>query len=162
MDTNLIHVGIEDMKAASGNTILRTTLGSCIAICLYDPKNQRGGLAHIMLPSLEDTRNVKGSPTKYADSAIPLLLYEILNNGGDKNSIYAKIAGGAQMFALPGSTVMSAIGRNNTAKVKDVLREMNINIIAEDTGGNHSRTIYFYLETGDVTIKVSGQPDKTI
>ncbi|MCL2026687.1 MAG: chemotaxis protein CheD [Leptospirales bacterium] len=158
----LIDVGIEDMKTASGETVLRTTLGSCIAICLYDPEEKSGGMAHVMLPSFEGAKNTKGSPLRYADSAIPLLLYDILSKGCKKERVYAKIAGGARMFQLPDDSVTSAIGRNNLAKVKDVLQDMEIDIKGESTGGNFSRTILFYLETGAITVKATGTPDVII
>jgi chemotaxis protein CheD len=158
----IINVGIEDIQVASGKAILRTTLGSCIAICLYDAKTKSGGMAHIMLPSLEDTKNVNGSPKKYADTAIPLLLYDIINNGGKKDGIFAKIAGGAQMFNLPNTSAMGAIGLNNILKVREVLREMKIKILTEDTGGDYSRTIFFDLNTGLVTVKVNGRGDTVI
>ena len=161
-EPELINVGIEDMKIASGKTVLRTTLGSCIAICLYDPEEKSGGMAHIMLPSLENTKNTNGSPIKYADSAIPLLLYDVLNNGCKKERIYAKIAGGAQMFNLPDGSVMATIGTNNIAKVKDVLQNMGIDIVGESTGGDFSRTIFFDLETGEVTVKTTKIPDVII
>ena len=160
--SELINVGIEDMKTASGKTVLRTTLGSCIAICLYDPKAKSGGMAHVMLPSFEGAKNTKGSPVRYADSAIPLLLYDILSKGCKKERVYAKIAGGAQMFHLPDDSVTSAIGKNNIAKVKDILQDMNIDIRGENTGGDFSRTIFFNLETGAVTIKTAGIPDVII
>ena len=158
----LINVGIGEMRTASDKTVLRTTLGSCIAICLYDPRIKSGGMAHIMLPSLEDTKNLEASPTKYADSAIPLLLYEIISNGCKKERVYAKIAGGAQMFHLPDGSSMSTIGKNNIIKVKDVLHNMKIDLRGENTGGDFSRTIFFSLETGEIIIKASGNHAATI
>jgi chemotaxis protein CheD len=162
METSeIIDVGVEDIKIASGNAVLRTTLGSCIAICLYDPAVKSGGMAHILLPSFEETRNIHGSPERYADAAIPLLLYNMLSNGCKKERIYAKIVGGAEMFNTPERSAMHSIGKNNIAKVKDVLKNMDIDIKGENIGGDYSRTIFFELDTGTITIKAVKGSDVT-
>jgi chemotaxis protein CheD len=150
------------MKTASGKSVLWATLGSCIAICLYDPITKLGGMVHIIMPSFEDAKNVNSPPTRYADSAIPLLLYNMLSFGCKKEEIYAKIAGGAQMFQRSSESAMSAIGKNNIARVKDVLKDMNIDIKGENTGGDSSMTIYFDLATGELTIKTIEAPDMII
>lgn len=154
----LVHVDIADMKVASHNNILRTILGSCVGVCLYDNITKIGGMAHIMLPS----ENSIGPPGRYADKAIPILVQEMVSLGAQQERIVAKIAGGAKMFMLPKGSKMSAIGENNIKKVKEVLSSMNIALISEDVGGGYSRTINFFLDTGDVKIRSFGLPDKTI
>jgi chemotaxis protein CheD len=158
--SEIIYLGVEEMKGASGKAVITTTLGSCIAICLYDPITKTGGMSHIMLPSFEETVNSNAAPERYADSAIPLLLYWMLNNGCKKERIHAKIAGGAEMFKpLSDKSVIPAIGKNNIAKVKDILKNMKIEIKGEDTGGSRSRTIYFDLKTGLVKVTAPEVPD---
>ena len=58
MEFNLINVGIADYAISSSPDILRTILGSCVGICLYDPELKIGGMCHIMLPSMKDTLEV--------------------------------------------------------------------------------------------------------
>ena len=158
-DFKLIHVEIADMKIAQGQNILRTILGSCVGICLYDAVTKIGGMAHIMLPSGQNTDFLKA---KYADTAIPFLLQNMISSGAKKERIVAKIAGGAKMFALPAASKIAAIGDNNVKSVKDILSSMNIRLISEDTGGENSRTISFFLEDGRVKIKRIGTPEKII
>ena len=68
MDNKLV-VGIADMKMARQNGMLITyALGSCIGICLYDPKIQLAALVHIMLPLNMETG--RKTPLKYADTGI--------------------------------------------------------------------------------------------
>jgi chemotaxis protein CheD len=150
---NLIHVGIADMKISGEQNILRTILGSCIGICLYDRQAKIGGLAHIMLP----TMNMPGAPAaKYADTALPLLIKNMAHEGADIKRLKAKIAGGAKMFNLPGNSMIASIGINNANKVEEILFEMGIELLSKDIGGNASRTISFYLTNGDVRIKING------
>ncbi len=159
MEFNLVNVGIADLKIASDKDILRTILGSCIGICLYDSASRIGGLSHIMLPVM---RTENSSKKKYADTAIPMLAEEMKRAGADLRRVTAKIVGGSTMFNLSERSVMTEIGKNNIVKVKEVLKGMEIEIIAEDTGGDYGRTIDFYLENGSVKIKSLGKQERII
>ncbi len=159
MDFNLINVGIAEYIVASAPDILRTILGSCVGICLYDPEMKIGGLSHIMLPTKKENSK---SAKKYADSAIPMMLDDMVRNGADRTRVTAKIIGGACMFNVSENSVMSEIGTNNILKAREVLQRLGIPLIVEDTGGNFGRTINFYLESGEVKIKSMGRNDKSL
>lgn len=150
MNFELITVGIADMRIAKSPDILRTILGSCIGICLYDNVNHIGGLAHIMLPNSEG-RDEKSA--KYADSAIPVLIKNMLSNGAHRRDLTAKLIGGATMFNISKDSMIGNIGGNNIIKVREILKEFNIPVIAEELGGDSGRTIDFYTENGTVKIK---------
>ena len=45
------------------------------------------------------------------------------------------------MFAFNPENDLLSIGDRNVRAVKDILKNYNIKIIAEDTGGNYGRTI---------------------
>jgi hypothetical protein len=49
MSFQLINIGIADLKVTTTPNVLRTILGSCVGICLYDPGTKVIGLSHIML-----------------------------------------------------------------------------------------------------------------
>ncbi len=159
MSFQFINVGIADLGVAKTPDILRTVLGSCVGICLHDPKAKIAGLSHIMLPKLSDKNS---NEKKYADTAIPLLIEEMKNRGADAVRLVAKIVGGATMFKISGNSMMSEIGRNNISKVKEVLGALGIEIIAEDTGGNYGRTIDFYSESGVLKIRSLGREEKVL
>jgi len=82
--------------------------------------------------------------------------------GADVSRIQAKIVGGARMFNVSENSMMGEIGNNNVSKVKEVLGELAIGIISEDTGGNYGRTIDFYLDSGMVKIRSMGREEKII
>ncbi|HOP63573.1 MAG TPA: chemotaxis protein CheD [Spirochaetota bacterium] len=159
MAFELLNVGIADYGVSGSPNILRTILGSCVGICLYDPVSRIGGLSHIMLPtSKKEITNIK----KYADTAIPSMLHDMLRTGAERTRVIAKITGGATMFKHTENSLMGDIGRNNINSVKSILTEMGIKIIAEDVGGDYGRTIDFYLETGEIKIKTIGKENKII
>lgn len=129
-------------------------LGSCVGVALYDADSKVGGLVHVMLPSSLQGRT-KDNPAKYADTAIPLLIEEIINSGGRKRLLVAKIVGGARMFSLGGKSHLD-IGARNVEAVNEVLNKQKIKIVASDTGGNYGRTMQFYVSDGRVLVKTIG------
>jgi len=158
-----IKVGIAEWQAARAPDRLVTLgLGSCVGIALYDHGSRTGGLAHIMLPDSSQFQD-RQKRAKFADLAIPDMLDKVLQFGGRRNRLKAKIAGGAQMFTS-GDRHLSFlnIGQRNTAMVQQVLQELGIPIVAADTGGNFGRTMIFDLVNGDVHIRTIGRPLKTI
>jgi len=154
MELKLINVAVSDFKVGDKNDLLRTVgLGSCVAVCLYDKQNLIGGLGHILLP---DNTNDTSTPAKYANTAIPLLIKTMIEHGANPKNLTAKLAGGAQMFAFANTN----IGKSNAKKVKEVLNDLNIDIIAEELGGNFGRAIDFFVHDGSVIIKSVGQQDR--
>lgn len=152
-----ITVGISDLNVVKSPDILVTyALGSCVGICLYDPVLQLAGLSHIMLPSSGlAVGGAKGAANemKFADTATVLLLNKMVGMGAKPVRMKAKIAGGAQMFSAISNSAIANIGQRNVAAVKEALVKLRIPIIAEDTGKNYGRTLYFDAETGIMRIK---------
>ena len=151
---NLIVVGISDYKLAKNPGVLVTyALGSCVGICIYDRKLKIGGLSHIMLP--DSTMFTRGeiNRMKFADTAICDMISILVNKGADKKSLSAKIAGGAQMFKVQEDSQLGNIGERNIKSVKNALSELRIPLLAEDTGLNYGRTVYFDIETGIMKVQ---------
>lgn len=137
-------------------------LGSCIGIAIRDPISKIGGLAHIMLPDSTAIRSAGQNIAKFADTGIEELVRQMEIMGARRSRMTAKIAGGATMFSFQGKSDMVQVGsRNAEASVKK-LRELNIPILAQDTGANYGRTVIFYPETGDYVIRAVGKPEHTI
>ena len=159
MDFDLINIGIADLAVSKSPNILRTILGSCVGICIYDPAVKVGGLAHIMLPTCKKSSN---NLKKYADSAIPLLINEMIKLGCDQTRMIVKLAGGANMFKHSDNFLVGEIGQNNINRVREVFSDLKISIVSEDVGGDYGRTIDFYLDTGALKIKAMGKETKNI
>ncbi|MBO4890630.1 MAG: chemotaxis protein CheD [Lachnospiraceae bacterium] len=159
---NMIKVGMADLKLCKAPDAVTTLgLGSCVGIAIRDPITKIGGLAHIMLPDSTQFSGTVNIP-KYADTGAKELVRLIVEAGGNRQRLVAKIAGGAAMFSFQGKTDVAAVGQRNVEAVKKVLAELKIKILAEDTGLNFGRTVEFYPETGDYIIKAVGKGVKTI
>lgn len=152
-NTSLMNVGVAQVKISSSPTVLRTILGSCVGICIYDRIRKVGGLAHVLLPNDTTNGTVK---EKYADTAIPLLVQLLLKEGAKKEFLSAKIAGGASMFKFDSNVALGQIGDRNVEVVKKVLAGLGIPLMDEDTGGNTGRVIDFFLDDGHLKVKSAG------
>ncbi|WP_225999344.1 chemotaxis protein CheD [Paenibacillus sp. BJ-4] len=153
-DKSIIKVGMADLNVTSNPNSIRTTgLGSCVGLTLYDPHLKLAGMAHVMLPSSDIAREGQLNIAKYADTALPELFERMLKLGAERRRLIAKMAGGAQMFAFAGSGDTMRIGPRNVESCKEMLVNLGIPLIAEDTGGNYGRTIELDCETGVLNIR---------
>lgn len=151
------NIGISDMNIATYPDVLATyALGSCVGICLYDKEIKLAGLIHIMLPWSRESASPVENPLRYADTGITELVKKMCESGSSPSALTAKIAGGAQMFKS--SSAIFNIGDRNVNAVKTVLSEYKIPIIAEQTGSNFGRTVFFYSENGDMEIRSAVKP----
>ncbi|MEN6413167.1 MAG: chemotaxis protein CheD [Veillonellales bacterium] len=158
----LIKVGMADYKVGRApDSLISYGLGSCVGIALYDSMTKIGGLSHIMLPDSKQARSAE-NPAKFADTALPLMLDEMMKLGASKSRITAKIAGGAQMFTFANATDIMRVGERNAEAVRAVLRKLDIRIIADDTGGNYGRTVELKLDAGKYRIKTINQGEKEL
>jgi chemotaxis protein CheD len=159
---NTIKVGMADLQSARHPCSITTLgLGSCVGIALYDRGRKITGLAHIMLPSSQQARN-NMNIAKFADTAVVKLVEDMVKLGAVKTQIVAKLAGGAQMFSFSEASEVMRIGARNIAASKEILEELRIPILAEDTGGNYGRTIEINSDDGMLTIKTIGHGIKEI
>lgn len=157
-----ICVNIAEIAVSKTPAILETrSLGSCVGIVLYDMVSKISGLAHIMLPDSKKV-GLGGKSGKYADIAIDCMLNKMIEMGANKKNIIAKMAGGACMFSGTNLSDFMNIGQRNVAAIKNILRELDIKLIAEDCGASYGRTIEFHTETGRLTINSSMAPKKEI
>ncbi|MHB8126794.1 MAG: chemotaxis protein CheD [Desulfitobacteriaceae bacterium] len=159
--STVITVGMADLKTAKNPDLLMTAgLGSCIGICINDPVFKVGGMAHIMLPSANGSK--VGNLAKYADTAVELLLQEIIRLGANRLRLRAKMAGGAQMFSFPGKPTVLKIGDRNAQAVEMELKKLGIPILAIDVGGSFGRTIHFDVGTGELRVRTINHGEKVI
>ena len=154
-------IGISDMNVVKGgDSIITYALGSCVGVALYDKTRGIAGLAHVLMPSSKDVRDGNINTMKYVDTAVPELLKRMERAGSLSHSLIAKIAGGAQMFAMSGSQFN--IGERNVAMAKEALQKLRIPIVAQDVGSNYGRTVEIFSDTGIYRIKAIAKGVKDI
>lgn len=149
LPTHAIIVG--EVKASDEPLRVTTLLGSCVAVCLYDPKTCIGGMNHFMLPC-NHTADVQCAT--YGVHAMELLINEIMKLGGDRRRLTAKIFGGGDVLGNrvtdnPGMT----IGEQNIQFALGFLEKDRIPVIAKDLGGLMGRQIQFLTHTGQAFVR---------
>lgn len=156
-----VNVGISDMKIVSvPEGLITYALGSCVGICIIDKAAKVAGMAHIMLPY--NNNGDKNNTFKYADTGIAEMIKQMEHLGALRTRMIAKIAGGAKMFDIKGSSTIGNIGERNVAATKETLQKLKVKLFAEDVGENYGRTIIFDSATGSLTIKSFGRSLKVI
>ena len=159
---NVITVGIAELKVSGDPADVLTArgLGSCVAVCAYDPVARIGGVLHGVLP--ERSSSLGGSPTKYLDTGIPCLLTQMLANGASYRRLVIRIAGGAQMLIAPGFKNTLNIGRRNAQVARTVIQREGLRCVGEETGGTRGRTVKLYVECGTMTLRSVGRGELEI
>jgi chemotaxis protein CheD len=126
--------------------VIMTVLGSCIAACLWDGRARIGGMNHFMLPD----GDIGDGSGRYGSYAMELLINEMLKLGARRETMQAKVFGGAQVMA--GFTTMN-VGERNTQFVQDYLSTERIPIVSEDVLDIHPRKVCFFPVTGKALVK---------
>ena len=156
-------VKVADYAVRRGPQVIATIgLGSCVAIALYDRETRIGGLAHILLPTPSMSRETS-NPAKFPETIIPVMLEEMRALGAKQTGrISAKIVGGASMFGQLVSGSGINIGERNVSATREVLVQAGIPLIAEDTGLDYGRSVYFYLHDGRVEVRSLKRGDRVL
>jgi chemotaxis protein CheD len=138
-------------------------LGSCIGLVIFDQISKTAGMVHIMLPDSREAKNIP-KPGKFADTAVPLLLEDLVKLGVNKSQLRAKMAGGAQMFSIPGKADSSifGVGNRNIEATTKMLVSAGIRLVASDTGGSKGRSVEFNTETLKFMVKTLGSGTKEL
>lgn len=126
--------------------LIMTTLGSCIAACLWDRERRIGGLNHFMLPdgggAMESGR--------YGSYAMELLINEMLKRGANRLTLEAKVFGGGAVVS--GMNTLN-VGERNTAFVMDYLKTERIPVVSKDVLDVYPRKVCFFPASGKAMVK---------
>jgi chemotaxis protein CheD len=159
---NKIIVRIADLNCGRDPCVLTTLgLGSCVGVAFYDAVKKVAGLLHAMLPDSTKASD-KTNRAKFVDTGIEELLEKMIALGAKKENLRAKVAGGAQMFAIKAGNDILKIGEKNVEKTLSELRRLGIPLTAKDVGGNYGRTIELESDTGMLLVKTIGHGESII
>ena len=152
MGENVIEVRMGDMQLGNAPSRLVTrALGSCLGITLYNSLKKFGAMAHPMLPDIEKAR-VQSNPHRYVNSVIKKMVEDLEKAGALRNSLIAKVFGGAHMFSFITTDSILNVGEKNIAMARAVFAELGIKVAVEEVGGTFGRTVELNLENGSVLV----------
>ncbi|RZL11268.1 MAG: chemoreceptor glutamine deamidase CheD [Rubrivivax sp.] len=131
----------------SEDLLIMTTLGSCIAVCLWDRVAKVGGMNHFMLPDNGGSGNDSG---RYGSFAMELLVNEMMKMGGNRMNFEAKVFGGGAV--LSGMNSLN-VGERNTTFVMDYLKTERIPVVSKDVMDVYPRKVCFFPHSGKAMVK---------
>ncbi|WP_394223347.1 chemoreceptor glutamine deamidase CheD [Alteromonas gracilis] len=134
----------------SANKMLVTVLGSCIAVCLYDPLLNVGGMNHFMLPTSSNTSEAHENAARYGVYAMELLVNDLIKMGASKKRMKAKVFGGGKVVP---TFVQQDVGQINANFIEKYLMAEGITVLASDLRQDYARKIYFFPHDGSVLMK---------
>ena len=144
----LIHPG--DHFATKSPVLISTLLGSCVAVCLFDPETKVAGMNHFLLANRRYARNLPLSVTdagRYGVNAMELLINDLMRLGADRGRLKAKAFGGGAVLPDVGTDNFLCVGDVNERFIREFLKTEGIKLVAEDLGGNRGRVIRFRTDT---------------
>jgi len=160
-EADKIVVGVADLQVARepSKSIITYALGSCIGVTLYDPVAKVGGMLHFMLPeSTVSAEKAAANPAMFGDLGMPILFDKVIAAGAKRERLVVCAAGGAEVLADDGHF---RIGSRNRTILRKILWKLNILLAADDTGGQHSRTMTLRLADGSIQLRSQGK-DSTL
>jgi chemotaxis receptor (MCP) glutamine deamidase CheD len=144
----LLHAGA--VHASAEPAVIKTLLGSCIAVCLWDPAVRVGGMNHFMLPQGTST-GPQDDPARFGVHAMDRLVGEMLKLGASPARFVVKVFGGASVLTMQGAG--GKIPQSNVAFVRDYLAREHMRAAAMSVGGTLPRQIRFFTQTGKVLVR---------
>ena len=138
-----------EMHFSSDGVMIVTSLGSCVAFCVFDPVKKLGGMVHYLLPdnsSISLKSSIAENRFNFGDEAIPALLRLFKTHGSNPKDLLVSIFGG---------------GHNSTAAVENVakgnikcahlwVKKLRLKITKEKTFLEHGVKIKMNTESGDI------------
>lgn len=143
-----IYIG--DVFASPSPTVVRTLLGSCIAVCLYDPVLRVGGMNHFMLP--EASGSADADSTRFGAYSMDVLIGELMMRcKADRRRLVAKVFGGAHVVDM--KQTEDSVPNKNIRFIRQFLADEGFPILAEDVGGFRPRLVVFHTGENRVRVK---------
>lgn len=142
----------------AGDVLVTLGLGSCVAILLHDEGARVGGLAHVLLPEPALSRD-RDNASKFASTAVPVLMQEMAGQGARRARLKARLVGGAAMFQalmVPGALNM---GARNVIAAREALERAGIPLVGEAVGADHGRSVRFHVAEGRTVVSSVGKAD---
>lgn len=140
-----------EFYVSSNDEFIITTLGSCVAACVWDPVARVGGMNHFMLvsPGGGPEEQGIGASTRYGVFAMEFLVNGVLALGGKRERLCIKVAGGGAVLG----EMMTNIGAANIAFVRSYIQTERLKLMGEHLGGLLPRKLCFHATSGSAQVK---------
>ncbi len=136
-----------ELVFAQSPCLIRTVLGSCVGVSLYDPRLAIGGMCHYLL-----SQHRQGdASSRFGDVALPTLIRKFIKAGSHPADLEACVAGGSLMLDL---NEVFFVGEKNIQVADSILAEYRIRVKTREVGGDRGRRMSLDSESGNVAISL--------
>ncbi|WP_308389098.1 chemotaxis protein CheD [Acidithiobacillus sp. AMEEHan] len=142
--------------------VLRTLLGSCIAVTLWHPQTHMGGMCHFLLPRRFGTSDGR-LDGRYGEEAIAALLHALQQQGRRAGDFHCKIFGGGNMLgrysnkdSMAGDDPCTDVPCRNIRAASTLVRDAGFDLQGVHVGGEGHRNLSFHLHSGEVQLRFVG------
>jgi len=142
-----LHPG--QMCVSSTPCTVTTIVGSCVALCIWDPIGRIGGVTHYILAQGD---GVGQASCRYGDVAVETLITKMVGLGSSPRMMQAHVFGGACMFESFRNSE-HPLGMMNVKVALEVLGKYGVKILTQQVGGAKGRKIVFQTSDGAFTVK---------
>lgn len=140
-----------DIVVSKSPIRMSTVLGSCVSVCLYDPKQRYGGMNHYLVPR-------GGRTAVHGDWATAHLIERMQALGSSLRDLQAKVFGGGSPLQLQHDAL--AVGAENVVVARQVLGAHGVPLIAERVGGGAGMRLFYENWTGVVWLRSHAKGSK--
>jgi chemotaxis protein CheD len=138
--------------------LVTTVLGSCVSVCIHDPRTGIGGMNHFMLPEpaggADSWSATAGRAARYGSDAMEQLINTMLRAGCLRADLQLKVFGGGRVL-----TQLSDIGQRNIEFVTRYIAAEKLNLCASDLGDVYPRQIQFFPHSGRARVRLLRRQD---
>lgn len=128
---------------------LRTLLGSCVALTVWHPRLQIGGMCHYLLPQAAPSNGKQAADPRYGVHALKLLRQAMEKNGAI-TEYQLGCFGGSDMFA---GRIKGRVGELNIMLAMQWLTDCRLTLKHQDTGGFASRSVILDVRNGQILLR---------
>jgi len=163
-ETRRITINPGEYYVSNTQEVISTLLGSCVAVCLYDPVNKIIGMNHFLLAYKQhnySTPVIESEEGRYGLNAMELLINEMMAKGARRLNLKAKCFGGGDVLRLRDeSGGRKSVGGVNIDFIREFLKNENIPMVSSALGGDFGRNIHFVGSDFSVYMKMIGDAQK--
>lgn len=151
----LYDIGIGELYVTKSPMILKTVLGSCLAITMFDKKSGAAGMNHIVLPGeyvdhLGQTVIFQGDDTRYGNVSLKVMLERMRQLGSVNDSIIANMVGGSYMW--PCSDRVD-VPRMNVDYARKFLTKQRIRVVSEVIFKKNALRVFLNTQSGELKVE---------
>lgn len=134
--------------------VVRTLLGSCVAITLWHARLGLGGMCHFVVPERGRTDRPARLDGRYAEEAVRMFVHAVDRHGTRPEEYEVGLFGGGSQFPTQRGGTFD-VPRRNVRAGRVLLERAGFRVCAEHVGGTGPRVVEMDLNTGEIRLRHS-------